>query len=117
MLVSIILGGKVLEENFKILSGKNKGFIGQSYSVYHSPSGKWKQAWVDNQGGYFDFDGSKNGDRVFFSTSPVERNNSIIVQRMVFYDIHENSFTWDWELSKDGGESWNLQWRIFYTRI
>jgi len=115
--IARILGDKVLEENFKIHSGKNKGFVGQSYSVYHVPSGTWKQAWVDNQGGYFDFTGSNYGDRVYFSTSPVQKKKDVIIQRMVFYDIQDDSFTWDWELSKDGGDTWSLQWRIFYTRI
>ena len=36
---------------------------------------------------------------------------------MVFYDIGENSLTWDWESSLDGGETWKLQWRIFYIRM
>jgi hypothetical protein len=35
---------------------------------------------------------------------------------MVFYDIKKDSFTWDWEGTQDGGETWNLLWRINYTR-
>ena len=39
-----------------------------------------------------------------------------VFQRMVFKDIEDNSFTWDWESSSDIGENWNLQWRINYKR-
>jgi hypothetical protein len=35
---------------------------------------------------------------------------------MVFYNIKADSFTWDWETSKDGGENFQLSWRISYQR-
>jgi hypothetical protein len=36
---------------------------------------------------------------------------------MVFKNIKANAFTWDWESSVDGGETWKLNWRINYSRI
>jgi hypothetical protein len=43
-------------------------------------------------------------------------NGEKIIQRMVFYNINVNSLTWDWEISRDGGTSWKLQWRINYLK-
>ena len=111
-----VLDGKVLEENFKITKGGQAGFKGKSLSVFNPNKKSWHQAWADNQGGYFDFYGSIEGDRKMFSTQPREKDGKIIQQRMVFYDISKNKFTWDWEATSDGGETWNLQWRINYTR-
>jgi len=43
-------------------------------------------------------------------------NGIIIQQRMIFYEIKKDSFTWDWENSTDYGKTWSLQWRINYKR-
>jgi hypothetical protein len=113
-----ILDGKVLQENFQIQEGQNTGFKGKSMSVFNPNTKTWKQAWVDNQGGYFDFTGKIEGNKKMFQTAPrTLPDGSIRIQRMVFYDILSDKFTWDWELSNDGGDTWNLQWRINYTRI
>lgn len=106
-----IMGGKVLQEDFNILEGQSKGFIGGSLSVFQPRTNTWRQAWADNQGGYFDFIGDFMGDKRIFKT-----RGTPFVQRMVFYDIKKDSFMWDWESSQDGGETWTLNWRITYTR-
>lgn len=113
-----ILDEAVIQENFRILEGQNAGFKGTSISVYQKRFETWRQAWADNQGGYFDFRGNIEGDKRIFQTT--DRNmgdGSTMTQRMVFYDINKDSFTWDWEASKDGGETWTLNWRIQYKRI
>ena len=111
------LDGKVLQENFRITEGQNVGFKGTSISVYNPRKKEWKQAWADNNGGYFDFTGDLDGDKRIFKTATKEGSDgSKIIQRMIFYDITDKSMTWDWESTKDGGENWNLLWRINYTK-
>ncbi len=109
-------GGKVLQENFEIYHGQNQGFFGTSISVFNPQTKEWKQAWADNQGGYFDFYGVFEDNRRMFQTHPKEINGTTIIQRMTFYELDTDSFTWDWEGSRDGGETWNLNWRIKYVR-
>ncbi len=112
-----ILDGVVIQENFEAAEGRLEGYKGRSMSVYNPQQQSWHQAWVDNQGGYIDLKGSIDGNKRIFQTG--ERtlpNGSTIISRMVFYDIKQDSFTWDWESSQDGGETWNLSWRIFYKR-
>jgi len=111
-----IHGGKVLQENFEILKGQSKGFVGGSLSVFQPQTNTWRQAWADAQGGYYDFIGGFEEDKRIFKTRPKAVNGDVIVQRMVFHDIEKDAFTWDWEISQNGGETWNLSWRIFYTR-
>lgn len=110
-----ITGGKVLQENFQVIEGQSKGFIGTSISVYRPQLSQWRQAWADNQGGYFDFEGSFDGDNRIFQTQPVKGNT--VVSRMIFTDITKDSFTWNWEGSQDGGKTWNLNWQIKYVRV
>ncbi len=106
------LDGKVIQENFR----DPKGFKGTSISVYNTRQKTWHQAWADNGGSYYDFEGAIEGEKRIFKTKEKEVNGNKIIQRMVFYNIKHDSLLWDWELTKDGGKTWALQWRIFYNR-
>jgi hypothetical protein len=110
------LDDKVINEDFKILEGQNAGFLGTSISVYNPNTTQWQQAWADNSGGFLNFIGEIDGEKRIFKTLPIEKNGKIRIQRMVFYDIQRDSFTWDWEGTQDGGQTWNLLWRINYKR-
>ncbi|WP_420316313.1 hypothetical protein [Ekhidna sp.] len=112
------LDGRVIQENFEATEGNFKGYLGTSISTFNPADGKWHQAWADNQGGYIDLVGIMDGDkRIFQLTSPRKLpDGTESISRMRFYDIKENSLTWDWEASTDGGETWNLSWRINYQR-
>lgn len=113
-----ILDGKVIQEHFKSTEGKLKGYKGTSISVYNPQRKSWHQAWADNQGGYINMKGSLEGNKRIFKTDPrTGPQGGTIISRMVFYDITENSFTWDWESSTDEGDSWTLNWRIEYKRL
>jgi hypothetical protein len=35
---------------------------------------------------------------------------------MVWYDIEEQQFNWNWDRSDDGGQTWRTLWQIHYTR-
>ena len=48
-----VLEGCVVEENFS--GGDGCISRGQSVSIFDTRAGKWKQTWVDNEGGYLDF--------------------------------------------------------------
>ena len=110
-----MLDETIIEENFSITEGAQAGFLGKSLSVM-DPNNQWHQAWVDNQGGYYDFIGEVLDEKKVFKTKLIEKDGKEIIQRMVFYEIKKDSFTWDWEGTQDGGDTWNLLWRINYTR-
>lgn len=108
-----ILGSCVVEENFKAPSIQ---FEGKSFSVFNSKSGKWLQTWVDNKGGYLDFTGGFEGGKMIFTREFTAKNGSEMMQRMVWYNIENDKFDWNWELSADNGKTWKLNWKIHYTR-
>lgn len=103
-------GGHVIQENFK-----GQGFDGMSVSVFEPNSKTWRQTWVDNQGGYIPLRGGKVDDKVILQTLSQAKQPDAS-SRMVFYNIQKDSFDWDWESTTDGGKTWNLAWRVHYTR-
>lgn len=102
-----------VEESFSTTDGT---FQGRSFSVYSPQQGVWKQTWVDNQGGYLVFEGTYDGKRMELRTRPIERDGKIALNRMVFSDITADSLSWDWQGSRDGGDSWDDLWNISYRR-
>jgi hypothetical protein len=106
-------GNCVIQEQFD--GGPATGnLIGHSVSVYHASARMWRQTWVDNQGGYFALTGGQEGDR--FVLTNTQLSEQAPLQRMVFEDIAQNSFTWRWQRSTDNGATWSDQWVIYYTR-
>ena len=112
-----ILDGAVLEESFEEDAADPPPLLhGRSLSVLHKASGTWRQAWVDNQGGFFAFTASVEGDKRVFATDVRADGDTQRAQRMVFHAIQQNSFTWAWEGNRDGGRGWALLWRLEYRR-
>lgn len=113
--VQAILGGCVIQENFDGRNAEGKGLVGMSHSVYNPARGKWLQTWVDNQGGYLDFEGGWSDGKMILSRE-ASRNGQDFLQRMVFQNIGENELDWNWERSDDGGKTWTTNWAIHYVR-
>lgn len=107
------LDGCVILEEFDGRPGTP--LVGTSVSTYVPRADKWKQTWVDNQGGYLDFEGEFRDGRMTLSRrAPLAGDG--VMQRMVFSDITADSLTWEWQGSKDNGASWTTNWRLRYTR-
>ena len=111
--VNKVLGGCVIHESFHAPS---IGFEGWSVSVYDPSSDRWRQTWVDNAGGYLDFVGSLDEGTMELRRR-AERDGASFLQRMLWYNIGEDAFDWNWERSDDEGRSWRVLWSIHYVRI
>ncbi|HSD64171.1 MAG TPA: DUF1579 family protein [Ignavibacteriaceae bacterium] len=109
-----LFNGCVIEENFNGEPGNQ--LKGKSFSVYDAKEKIWKQTWVDNGGGYLDFKGGFNEGKMILTRSTNDKNGAPVHQRMVYYNISKNEFDWDWEISRDNGNTWELKWRIHYSR-
>ncbi len=114
--VEKILDGCVIHENFDGGGPGGNGLVGKSYSTYTPAMKKWRQTWVDNQGGYLDFVGGMEGKTMILSRA-AERDGKKFLQRMVWYNIGRDAFDWNWERSDDGGRTWTTQWAIHYVRM
>lgn len=107
------LDGCVILEEFDGRPGSP--LVGTSVSTFVPGAGKWKQTWVDNSGGYLDFEGEyRDGRLILLRRAPLLGEN--VMQRMVFSEIRAESLTWDWQVSTDNGTSWSTRWQLRYTR-
>jgi hypothetical protein len=88
---------------------------GHSVSTYDVNARQWKQTWVDNEGSYLDFDGGFADGKMTLSRTAV-KDGKTIHQRMVWYDIAASTFKWNWERSRDNGKTWEVLWKIDYSR-
>ena len=89
-------------------------FKGMSVSTFNMNTKMWHQTWVDDQGGYLDFKGGMVADSMILTRS-FEKQGSTIFQRMVWFDITGESFSWNWERSVDN-KNWKVAWAIEYKR-
>ncbi len=111
--VERILDGKVIQENFD--GGASMDLQGISHSVWDPERQLWCQTWVDNNGSYLDFTGGFVDGQMVLSRDAIVRGEAC-KQRMVWYDITEDGFDWNWERSDDGGKTWKVNWQIRYKR-
>lgn len=108
-----ILDGKVIQENF---ADSASGFFGKSWSTWNPRTKEWRQVWTDNQGSFLEFTGQRYGDTLAFAMKPAMVHGEMLVRRMIFYNITEDSFTWDWQSAPEESEEWKVNWRIWYER-
>jgi hypothetical protein len=71
---------------------------------------------VDNNGSYLDFEGSFEDDKMTLSRSYVGPKGKTAMQRMIFFNISDDSLDWSWESSLDDGKTWKQLWLIHYER-
>ncbi len=114
-IITKILDEKVIMEYFTGLTGQAKGYKGQSVSILDNRTGVWRQTWVDNQSAYLPFTGGAEGKNRFFEQEFMN-NGKLQKGKMIFHDITEEKFVWDWMQSTDSGATWTTQWTIRYTR-
>ncbi len=112
--INRILDGCIVEENFS--GGESMHLRGRSVSIFEARAGRWKQTWVDNEGGYLDFSGEFKDGQMVLAREAVRPDGSKVQQRMVFKNIGRNEFDWSWERSLDGGKTWEVLWPIHYKR-
>lgn len=108
-----IMDGCVIQENFN--GTPSIQLKGMSVSTYSKRLGKWQQTWVDNSGGYLDFVGEFKDGKMILSRK-FEKDGNEIMQRMVWFNISENEFDWNWERSTDKEQNWDVLWSIHYKR-
>ncbi|HUE98819.1 MAG TPA: hypothetical protein VMN99_06165 [Anaerolineales bacterium] len=105
-----ILGGRIIQENFTA-----PDLLGMSVSSSDPERQLWCQTWVDNNGTYLDFTGKFEDGKMILTRDAIVKGEAC-KQRMVWYNIRENEFDWDWERSEVEGETWRTLWQIKYTR-
>ena len=63
-----------------------------------------RRGWI-TMGTYLDFTGKFEDGKMILSRDAIV-NGRDCKQRMVWYDIQEHQFDWNWERSDDGEQTW-----------
>lgn len=103
----------VIYEHF---NDPRNNYKGSSWSVYNTQTNQWQQTWVDNSGGYIELIGGMIGGKMILTTPERKSTTGTILHHMIFYNIGDDSFDWNWEASVDHGVTWDLKWKIHYQR-
>lgn len=112
--ITLEMNGCLIHEHFH---DPSNGYAGESWSMYNAAKKRWQQTWVDNQGAYITLEGTFLDGRMILYTEPALQPDGTKKQnRMMFYNIAPDQFDWDWDLTTDGGKTWQNKWRIHYTR-
>ncbi len=109
-----VMDGCVVEENFN--GGDSLHLRGMSVSTFVARAGKWKQTWVDNEGGYLDFVGEFKQGQMILARETLAPNGEKLLQRMVFKNISANELDWSWESPRDDGNPCRVLCPIHYKR-
>ncbi len=107
-------GNCVITEHFSM-----PGFSGSSFSIFHKPVGKWRQTWVDDQGGYYDLIGgpAPKGAGYDFALELVHPEGvKAPYLRMIWQVQDEDHLTWRWQSHKSDAKDWRDNWVLHYVR-
>ncbi len=106
-------GNCVIKEEFN--GAPTMQFKGMSVSTYLKPAKLWRQAWVDDSGGFFSLYGGPQDDGTF--QLDMERvNDQGPYRRMIWKNIETDSLDWHWQGKADEEAEWGDLWVIHYSR-
>jgi hypothetical protein len=109
--ITSILGGCVLLEEYE----SPGGYAGKSFNFYDESTGKWHQTWVDNSGLRLRLTGEfADGRMVLSGTS--QRTGKTVIDRITWHNNPDGTVRQVWDVSGDGGATWNTVFDGLYTR-
>lgn len=106
-----ILNGCVLMENWT----GNGGSIGKSFNMYDRRDGKWKQTWVDGQGGRLDLVGEWADGKMTLRGETPARDGGTIRHEVTWTPRDDGTVQQHWRSSRDG-KTWNDSFVGVYVR-
>ncbi len=112
---SRILNDLVIEQ----IDGWPNGNQSKAFLSYDN-RGIWKQSWVDTWRYHLHYKGGfEDGKMILYQTSIYFESavNQEVAARQVFSKISKEGFRWDWEISKDGGTTWEFLNGLDYRRV
>lgn len=112
--IESIDGGCALLERWR---GRG-GFSGTSLNHWDAATRRWRQRWVDNQGGVLELDGGHDGTRMLLSgrLPHPERPGAFQWQRIGWTPQPDGSVRQLWEHSDDEGRRWTVAFDGLYRR-
>lgn len=111
--IQSINGGRALLENWTSAGGN---FAGKSLNSYDAVQGKWKQFWVDTAGTVLELSGGIVDGSMVLSGTRHTRAGAEVTDRITWTPNEDGSVRQHWELSKDGGKTWQTLFDGHYAK-
>jgi hypothetical protein len=113
-LIESTFGGCVLRESWRGAGG----MTGTSLNGYDAGDGRWHQTWMDSNGLRLELSGGMSGGKMVLQGErpSTERPDTPILHRISWEPRLDGSVHQLWEISNDGGASWNVAFDGRYTR-
>lgn len=92
----------------------SRGTDGRSLNLYDRQSKRWKQFWVDSQGGLLELGGSSpKPNEMLMQSQPLNGT----VQRVHWKLLDDGRVRQHWQSSTDQGASWNTVFDGYYRKV
>ena len=113
--ITSIQGGCVLLESWS--GAKGGSGTSTSFNMYFSADRKWRQTWVDNQGGRLDLSGGlQAGMMVLEGESPSQKDPAKLVKQRITWEKKGENVRQLWQASRDEGKTWQVLFDGLYVR-
>lgn len=110
--IELVEGRCVIEEHYE-----NGPYSGRSLNIYDTEAKKWRQFWVDNQGGVSLYEGAfKDKTMAFVNNNVPNPGGPPAIGRMTFFDQGPNQVRQLIEKSDDRGKTWSVVFDGTYKR-
>jgi hypothetical protein len=110
--VTTEFGGCVLHEHWHGAGGSE----GESFNHYDAARKVWHQTWVDNSGGILYLDGGLRNGSMVIEGKRTGRDGKPAVDRITYTPRPDGTVRQWWQVSKDGGKTWNTAFDGIYHR-
>lgn len=106
-IVHTTLGGRAIEDLYCNLSPNGQtDNVGITVRAYNPRLGKWLMVFYDfDLGSRTEFQGEYKDGEFHFDGKGLH-NGVELLEKVVFYNIKEDSYSWKMDRSYDGGETW-----------
>lgn len=105
--VNVTMGGRAIADHFSnVLANGEIDNVGITVRTYNAQTGKWKMFYVNqNLGAYTNFTGTYENGEFHFDGKGVHGGVEIM-EKVTFFNIKEDSYSWNMDRSFDGGKTW-----------
>lgn len=106
----------IIQENWKSAGGN---YTGTSYNFYDRTDKKWKQVWIDNQGGSLELSGNfTDGKMVLQSDKKYNAKNKVnYIDRITWTPNEDGTVRQHWQRTTDGEKNWTDIFDGTYKRV
>lgn len=105
--ISRILDGCAVLEEYETPNG----YAGKSLNFHDAKAGRWNQVWIDNGGTPLFLAGGLQGASMVLRDKPA----SGPINRITWTPMEGGKVRQHWEISKDGGRTWETSFDGLYT--